>query len=188
MQTLSLQATWIRNSILHALRTSSKTNIRKIPINFVYSNPTVSGLASFVHGVANSGYSRTEDRPTAAKAMEDMLEKYTRQLPMHLPVNEQDNLPMREVVLLTGSTGCLGSALLAQLAVDPEVTKIYALNRTGKTTLRERQRDVLLARGYDADATIDSSKVALLEADLIQPTLGLPQITYDEVSASAYLV
>lgn len=180
----SLQATWIRNSILHALRATSKSSTREIPINFVYNNPTVSRLASFVYAVTNSGYSRTENRSAAVQAMQDMLNKYTHRFSLHAPVAEQDNFATGDVVLLTGTTGGLGSALLTQLVAIPEVTKIYALNRKGSTALRERQRDVLSDRGYDADGIIGSSKVVLLEADLTQSTFGLPDTTCKEVSIS----
>lgn len=180
----SLQATWIRNSILHALRATSNSSTREIPINFVYNNPTVSRLASFVYAVTNSGYSRTGDRSAAVQAMQDMLNKYTHRFSLHAPADEREDFPTGDVALLTGSTGSLGSALLTQLVAKPEVTKIYALNRKGSTTLRERQGDVLSDRGYDADEIIGSSKVVLLEADLTQSTFGLLDTTYKEVSIS----
>ncbi|KAJ7052953.1 hypothetical protein C8F01DRAFT_562559 [Mycena amicta] len=49
----SLQATWIRNSIVHAAVNSKELNYKDIPHNFVYSHPTVDKLASMLSNLAS---------------------------------------------------------------------------------------------------------------------------------------
>lgn len=91
--------------------------------------------------------------------------------------------PTTDTVLITGSTGALGSELLAQLVQDPYVQKIYALNRPkdGASSLERRQRDALDAAGCDPDLA-SSEKVVLVECNLELETLGLSESLYREVS------
>ena len=56
------------------------------------------------------------------------------------------------------------------------------MNRRNAVPLLQRQKTVLVDRGYDAEAIMDSSKVVYVEVDLGQPRLGLKQHLYEEVS------
>ncbi|KAI0085552.1 hypothetical protein BDY19DRAFT_1020953 [Irpex rosettiformis] len=178
----SLQATWIRNSLLHALRTTSDTNTKSIPFNFVYDYPTVSSLASYVASAAWSKEEGAKDTTSAIKAMDQMLEKYTQGFPVHIP--QTNRMPIGDTILVTGTTGGLGCALLSQLYDASEVVKVYAVNRLGKQSLKGRQRKLLRDRGYDGDAILRSSKVVLVEADFAHPLIGLTQELYDEIRLS----
>ena len=111
-----------------------------------------------------------------------MLDKYSQDFPVHNP-GSQRSRPIGDTVFVTGTTGGLGCALLSQLCETPGVVKIHAFNRKGKRPLRERQRDLLLDRGYPADSILDSLKVVLLEGDLAQSNIGLSQELYNEVGA-----
>ncbi|KAH7912519.1 Alpha/Beta hydrolase protein [Hygrophoropsis aurantiaca] len=44
----SLQATWIRNTILRSLRATSGLHIHKVPFSFVYNHPTIRTLSAYV--------------------------------------------------------------------------------------------------------------------------------------------
>ncbi|KAJ6630175.1 hypothetical protein B0H10DRAFT_1939389 [Mycena sp. CBHHK59/15] len=57
----SLQATWIRNSILQALRTSTKVDVRPIPHYFIYSYPTLRLLADFLTHLTSGSAPSIED-------------------------------------------------------------------------------------------------------------------------------
>lgn len=183
----SLQATWIRNSILAALRDSAKVTPRGISGSFVYQFPTIAGLARFISDIVNvrgSGDDSVQvlssQKQAIVTAMLEMVDKYTADWPKHsgdLP------LPAKDVVLVTGTTGALGSTLLAHLVQRPEVDHIYALNRpsdAGKSLL-ERQSQRLAEWGLDP-TIVRSSKVTLVEADMSKPDLGLPLELYELAS------
>lgn len=181
---ISLQATWIRNSILHALRNSpTDVNVRQIPANFVYHHPSIARLAAYISSVANNesnGQVKTED---TVRAMLELVDKYSQNFPVHQPSSSATTEPNGlDVVLVTGTTGGLGASLLATLIQSERVGKIYALNRKSRSgkVLKERQKDVLVERGLDT-ALLDFPKVVFLEADLEEPLLGLPQELYNEV-------
>ena len=89
-----------------------------------------------------------------------------------------------EVVLITGSTGRLGSFLLEKLLCDKRVRKVFALNRgspTSDKTLLDRQREMFKTLEINM-SLLTSSKVEYLVADYAKPLLGLSEEKYDEVS------
>lgn len=172
----SLQATWIRNSLLRAIKPTG-ANVRKIPANFVYQYPTVVGLAEFILRLVN-GEQHGNDTETTIKQMHSLVEKYSSNLPAH---RSQGHRPSSDVYLVTGTTGGLGCALLAYLSGMPNVARIYAINRANKTSLANRQKSSLQERGYDSEAVMGSGKVVLVEAATEDPQLGIPSEIYQEV-------
>jgi nucleoside-diphosphate-sugar epimerase len=123
------------------------------------------------------------DGSASITKMHEMLNKYTCDFPPHEASSgsPQNPLPSEDTILITGTTGGLGCALLVQLVNMPDVHKIYAVNRKGVLPLIERQREALADKGYDTDSVINSLKVTFVETDLAQDMLGLPQSIYDEV-------
>ncbi|OSX58884.1 hypothetical protein POSPLADRAFT_1059977 [Postia placenta MAD-698-R-SB12] len=181
----SLQATWIRNTILRALRDSAKIDTRKVNSNFVYDHPTISRMASFVLALA-LGTTDGEDRQSAshADAMRAMVAKYSKDFPIHRG-SAAANMESGKVVLITGTTGGLGCYALKELVADPKVARVYAFNRPAKhgQTLYERQKSALADRGLDA-SIVDSEKVVLLEGDLSAANFGLTEKVYQELHTS----
>jgi hypothetical protein len=81
-----------------------------------------------------------------------------------------------EVVLLTGSTGTLGSYMLESLLRLEGIEKVYAFNRAGPSPLYVRQEASFLERCLDA-GLLRSPKLVLLEGDASQESLGIePEI------------
>lgn len=184
----SLQATWIRNSVLHALRNSaSDVNVRQLPANFVYHHPSISRLASYIHSVASTGDVTGDALPEANDPVQAMLrlaERYSQDFPTHKPSSSTSPSNALDVVLVTGTTGGLGASLLSTLVRSEQVAKVYALNRKPRNgkSLVDRQKDVLVERGIDT-GLLNSPKVVLLEADLVDDYLGLSKELHDEVGA-----
>jgi hypothetical protein len=177
----SLQATWIRNTITRVLRDVATESKLRIPFDLVYQNPTISALVKWTTRTASATIDEATARTQKAKEMAEVVEKYSTNFPAHVGtemVRPQDG----QVVVLTGTTGGLGSTLLAALYASQGVRKVFALNRrsTKGDSLRERQRHGLLDRGLD-DSLVDSEKVVLLEGDMTLPDFGLEQKVFEEV-------
>ncbi|KZT73709.1 acetyl-CoA synthetase-like protein [Daedalea quercina L-15889] len=183
----SLQATYIRNTLLRAVRHTRKIDTRHVPESFVYENPTVTQLSSFMSSVA-LGIDRPESAGTSTAARVDamhaMVAKYTAGFPTH-SADPRITHSRSDVILVTGTTGSLGSHLLSQLAVNEEVEHVYALNRPSMDhlPLRERQRSALVDRGLDA-SVLDSDKVVLLEGDLTKTHFGVGEAVYEQLRRS----
>jgi len=112
---------------------------------------------------------------TRADKMRIMAERFSPRLPTHpypppytFPSTSsrldaaQSPLGPGAVVLLTGSTGALGSYLLSSLAENPDVSRVYALNRgSDQSSLLERQRSTLDCRGLDC-SILGEGKVVII--------------------------
>ena len=166
----SLQAMWIRNSTLNALRNTTKLNTREVPANFVYQNPTVFALAKFIHSLTLTGVSRQLD--DVVKEMTDLVRKYTLDFPARMQT--VGIAPHGDVVLITGTTGTIGANTLAELYRSSLVSRIIVLARKSAVPITVRQKEASEDRGLD-QTIIDSPKITLLEGDLTVPGLGLTE-------------
>ncbi|EIW80241.1 acetyl-CoA synthetase-like protein [Coniophora puteana RWD-64-598 SS2] len=212
----SLTATYLRNRIIGALRTDTDANVRtraaqSVPQNIVFQNPTIRQLAGAVVRIAASAAPNSaavtsasgdlpalvekeleEEKTRRVKAIEAMIEKYTQDLTGPAAGAARDVIPLsgqnKATVLLTGSTGGLGSHLLAHLLVDERVERVYAFNRpaasagAGKTSL-ERQTAAFLDKDLAA-ALLASEKLKFVEGVLAEEKLGLGESVYDELRNS----
>ncbi|KAJ7751462.1 hypothetical protein B0H16DRAFT_1419536 [Mycena metata] len=176
----SLQATWIRNALLRALRKSDRLDTRQDTRNFVYDHPTIHSLAGHIFALASGQPATNGSADAETSAMISMVGKYIHDFPRH--TGDQKVPPITsKVVLLTGTTGELGCYLLQNLLADDRVVRVYALNRpTRHRVLRERQGSALVDRGLKADL-VDSPKLYLLEGDLTRSHFGLSAAVYDEM-------
>ncbi|KAF7293800.1 Nonribosomal peptide synthetase [Mycena chlorophos] len=181
----SLNATFLRHRIVGALRASPSLLpvAQQIPRNFIYTYASVQQLAHALQElvVGNAGGAK---RDAAAAAMEAMIAKYSSAgLVGFLP---EGQMPTGEgaVVLLTGSTGGLGSHVLELLIANPGVSKIFAFNRPNdKIPILQRQEAAFAERGLDTTA-LKSEKLVFLVGDSTKADLGLPAEQYAEVKRS----
>lgn len=190
----SLQATWIRNSLLRAVRDTAEIDTRHIVDNFVYDHTTISTMTSFLSALATGATSDSQNSPASrVTAMRMMVEKYTSysfpEHPSSFHLHGATEI-QGDIVLVTGTTGALGTYLLTELVENPSISRIYALNRShlsATSTLEERQEKALLERGVKASIILGADKVRLLEADLALPGFGLADDVYNEVSLRRFL-
>jgi thioester reductase-like protein len=163
----------------------------------VYSAPSINQMAEILINLAGqdeavpmtNGTSLLQSR---RKKMEDMFEKYAKDMPSPPSLGDvQKRLTngsgFRSLkIVLTGTTGCLGSYLLAAFEALPKihVAKIFCLNRSANS--HEKQRKANLSRGLNA--SWDCERIQFLQADLSQPDLGLGRGKYNELLEEATLV
>ncbi|KIK79350.1 hypothetical protein PAXRUDRAFT_36462 [Paxillus rubicundulus Ve08.2h10] len=195
----SLSVTYLRNQLVGALRKSPDPEIQKavsrIPSNVVFENPTIQQLSSRVAALVNENAAEQliDSREQHKRAINAMIEKYS--IGLHGPADGILNdsgiagkLIEPAVVLLTGSTGGLGSFLLAQLLESPVVKRVYALNRpSSAATIGQREKLAFLDRGLPADL-LDSKKLVYIVADASQEKCGLPSALYEEVRDSITVI
>ncbi|KAK4212615.1 hypothetical protein QBC37DRAFT_424658 [Rhypophila decipiens] len=152
----------------------------------IYGNPTPRRLAFYLFSVVRKGSQDLSNGPAADSgeneietgqeqdAMRFLLDKYTQDFPPPNP-NKPAPLDADQTVLITGTTGALGSYLLDQCITSPRVKKIICLNR--RTEAHPRQAKSNALRGLSTDF----SKVKFLHADLGRSDLGLEKVMYDRL-------
>lgn len=84
-------------------------------------------------------------------------------------------------ILVTGTTGSLGTYILDALLATPSVKRIIAFNRSNDAS--ERQVKSLAQKGLSTSST-DLARVEFIKGDLSQLHLGLSQTTHDELLQS----
>ncbi|KAG6902731.1 hypothetical protein C0995_012395 [Termitomyces sp. Mi166 len=181
----SLYATSLRLRIANAMRTSEDSKCRGIAKNLspnlVYSYPIIKDLAAFISSLlTSSGVVQDDTASRESAAMEAMIAKYSSGLETPLPNTTQSSASSSAVVLLTGSTGHLGSQILAMLLDDSRVEKVYAYNRppkTGTKTLLQRHSEKFEEIGLNVEL-LKSEKLVLISGDAAEPSLGLDQDLY----------
>jgi hypothetical protein len=146
----------------------------------VYEHPSISSLAIFASRFAFPA-AQEEHQESANKVQEmlSMVEIYSQSFPKHHPDVATSS---EDVVMVTGTTGGLGSVLLAELVASHDVTRVFAVNRKDPsgTPLSDRQVASLKRQGLDPVIAF-SPKVTLVEADLSASDLGLASDVFESV-------
>ncbi len=161
-----------------------------------YQHPTLNCMKTFILGQINTRPSkkRTLDgvlKPQARKLnglhVDDHTPKPTsesvqalfQQYASSLGCSPQPSLPVstkRMIVLLTGSTGLLGSYLLEALCRNKNVLQVICLNRSA--TAAEKHQQTGSRRGL---TPIDPERVEFLQVDLSKPQMGLDPTLYERL-------
>ncbi|KAF2799236.1 acetyl-CoA synthetase-like protein [Melanomma pulvis-pyrius CBS 109.77] len=167
----SLQVTLITKKINEYLLENGK--LECIPTKTVYSNPTIDAITTVVSALTEN-MAPIESGETDEEKMNNLYKLHTAGLP--LSARQAQDKPLgKVVVLLTGSTGSLGSYILDTLLSDPRVSTIYCLNRGSGS--HERQLKSQALKGLQ---TLQS-KVKCIDADISKAYFGLPMHVYRDL-------
>ncbi|RDW76106.1 hypothetical protein BP5796_06927 [Coleophoma crateriformis] len=172
----SLTAFSLVRKLRYAL--GSENISRELMANDVYNNPTIQSLAEFIFSTTESNEA-DEPRRTKEKniqQMQSLIDKYTVGLPVPVPGTLPQTLENGYAVVLTGSTGSLGSYILDDLLSLEHVSHIYCLNRAvdGKEKQTENSRRRNLRTNW-------GDKVRFWHADLSKRQFGLSEAQYQEL-------
>jgi thioester reductase-like protein len=105
-----------------------------------------------------------------------MAEKYSKNFEDHIPLLEP---PAEDVVMITGTSGSIGSSILVDCLKRPNIKHIYALNRPSADPV-EAQKTALRRRGFDP-SLVDTPRLTLLNADLTAGDLGVGELLLEEL-------
>ncbi|KAJ5736726.1 acetyl-CoA synthetase-like protein [Penicillium malachiteum] len=147
-----------------------------ISAQVIYANPTVKLLAGVVSDVIEGKIK--ESIPREGR-IQNLVNKYTSDLPKNRPTKwEQSASP--STVILTGSTGSLGTYLLDNLLNTPSISKVYCFNRSNA---EQRQKNSFAEKGLALEADWNS-KVEFLQVSFGEVRFGLSEEKYVELLAS----
>ncbi|EGO18727.1 putative polyketide synthase [Serpula lacrymans var. lacrymans S7.9] len=116
--------------------------------------------------------------------MEDLLKKYTSHFPAHIG-KSIPGANQGRVILVTGTSGTLGAAVLDRLLRYPNVSQIYALNRRDVSARPQLQRHIAAFEARDFDASfLRAQNLTFLEGTVDQMYFGLPADLYHQLTNS----
>ncbi|THC89059.1 hypothetical protein EYZ11_011499 [Aspergillus tanneri] len=144
--------------------------------NMIYLYSSVSGLTQAVlQAQHNQETTKEEEREAQLRERNSLLQE----------VQGQINIIQAHTVVLTGSTGRLGTYLLDALLRNPSVTHVHCLNRKADSLAVQRQK-------FDAfgleHQQLDPFRVSFWSADLTQKDLGVSPDVLQKLQNTATLV
>lgn len=144
----------------------------------IYGNPTPLRLAQYLMQTISGNQddnARNEDA-RQQDAMKQLYDKYASGLPP-TKRDRADAADTEQTVILTGSTGNLGSYLLDQMVSNPNVKTIVCLNRAGDGGVKQ-QHKAMTDRGL---TTSFNGRVEFHGIDISRGDLGLPIDVYESL-------
>lgn len=160
-----------------------------LPQGLIYAKPSVSKLAAALHALRVG----SETDPFARErgsAMQAMVDEYANRLPglqRSSPTVSTGNDTRGMKVLLIGSTGSLGGAILKALMFSKDVEIVYALNRRSQDgDMRTRQDAALNKLGSALSEA--RPEVVLLEGELAQHRFGLREDEYERLRSVTHII
>ena len=162
----SLRAVRLQRLLLASLPKSiaHQESRSKISRAFVYQHPSITKLAYALRNLNKSGELRNE-----YEDIQKLVDCYSVKGPV------ESERRTGHCVLLTGSTGNLGSYVLASLVEQSDITKVVCINRHSTKDPFVLQQEAFIQRGITVSKHC-WTKIQIYQSDLAASNLGL---TYD---------
>jgi len=174
----SLQALQLSRKLRTALRNDPAV-ARQIKPSLVYRNPTSEMLLEAIYKLQQQTPTDSATGQSRFRKIEIVVRDLSKDL--QLSAVEQKRVGQGGTavsVLLTGSTGGLGSYLLSGLLGSPFVAHVFCLNRSHDAVSRQ----VLLNRSRGLIHNFDPARVTFLQADFSKPYLGIGHQKYSQLT------
>lgn len=191
----SLTAAILLRTLKGVLHSSENVKTRAAAKKFdqqsIFGNPTVRQLAALITQLC------TDAAPLLGAVDENlgnisaMIRKYDtdRNIKPSAGIMETRSVAEKERVVVTGTTGGLGSYLLAQLLESDMVEKIWALNRRSISGQGSKERQCASFEDKMLNvALLESEKLVLLDSDLEDTKLGVETEMYEEIRNEATII
>ncbi|TGO22102.1 hypothetical protein BPAE_0182g00090 [Botrytis paeoniae] len=146
--------------------------ILELEINTLYTNPLVKSLIEAIIQLSSLYES--------AKSSSNEIALPDNQMHSNGVKDANDTPSKQKIVILTGSTGALGSYILQTLLSSSTVSHIFCLNGTAGEQLQIKRSK---ARGLPTE--FPSNRVTFLQADLSEERLGFESEIFERIKASA---
>ena len=160
----------------------------------LYTSPSVLALTTAIlHLLDQKQTSEASQEQVQAKEhnslVQDLVQDYKTLIDKRLlpESNVGINSPSKqeqEIVILTGSTGTLGSYILDALLQSPTIAHIYCLNRAEDGLSSQIKKNQLLGLKHPPS----NKRVSFLTVDLSQRFFNLTESQYDELDSKATIV
>lgn len=175
----SLQVTQLARYLISGLNAAGyPVDKHAITPQSIYANRTPMGVAEHTLAVLHGEIS-LKDPCSRTNKLSATISKYTKDLPAARK-GQSPPLDDNQTVLVTGTTGSLGSYILDSLIANQGVSRIVALNRD-----EDGGQCSQAVQHTNRGLSLDFTKVDFLCADLSLPTWGIGNGKYFELLAHA---
>lgn len=174
-------------NVSRSLRASLGLDPARLCARIVYRNPTARRLARYIlTETSECGSPKGKgDKVEEIQTAKTLYERYTHDLsPGRCGRTEApgDN----QTILLTGSTGALGSYLLDQLVRNPKVRRVVCLNRAEDGGAKQQQKQI---KDRNLAGVLEhGNKVEYLHVDISKSRFGLSEAIYMRLQEEAHRI
>lgn len=175
---LTIQASRVIQEGIHLRRPDVQAEL--MTPQTIYVNPTVEQLSRVVRAILEDNVQQT-GIPRGEK-IQRLVEKYTADLPLRDEHFLQSNKEAHSTMILTGSTGSLGTYLLFNFLCSPFASKVYCLNR--RSDAESRQKQSFEEKGLHVEEEDWNNKLEFLEVSFGEACFGLDEAKYQELLES----
>ncbi|KAL8965284.1 MAG: hypothetical protein Q9183_003931, partial [Haloplaca sp. 2 TL-2023] len=155
---------------VNAYLLQARPDLHVLTLQSVYEHPSVEGIEMAIKQVSHGIKSNNR-----CEQMQMIYDRYLSTLP-NVPKKPESPSPKGMVVLLTGSSGTLGSYVLNELRERHPNATVYCLNRTSEAAEHHA------ASFRDKGLTPNFSNIKFLEGDINTPSLGLAASELDTLT------
>jgi hypothetical protein len=187
----TLYSLGITSHLALSLRSSLSSYLnRPVSLGTLFENPSISKLVSILTPPStptSSLHSSLDTKPASTETVHRIISNLSAEFNTWPTKGLTRSYPRaeKEVILLTGASGSLGTSLLSTLSTSPNVSKIYAMVREPNNV--EKLRTSLESRGLDS-SILKGGKIEVLNFSMQDPLLGLDIDTYHMVATTATTV
>ncbi|KAI1298346.1 hypothetical protein F5Y03DRAFT_269448 [Xylaria venustula] len=156
----------------------SDEKLQPIKSQLIYKGPTLERMAAAISNIlADTGITKETDALANQKVLDQILETYEQKLQTDINGDPKNfhGTAEEHTVILTGSTGSVGSYILGSLLNRKDVKRIFCLNRGVEAS--KKQVASFKARGLPGLDSNDG-RVVYLRAAMHEPNLGLSDDEY----------
>lgn len=172
----SLQVLQMTRSLKGSIENWTGKPAEGLKANFVYEHNSVDSMVEPLLSAAR-GHVVESSISASHEELQDLLEIHTAPASV-ASLTPPSTPPRRFTIVLTGSTGNLGSYILDSLIRNSSVSHIHCLNRSKS---EQRHHQLFADRGLPPNF----EKVTFHRADLASPMFGLSEPSYRAISAEA---
>ncbi|KAH7034609.1 uncharacterized protein B0I36DRAFT_381511 [Microdochium trichocladiopsis] len=178
----SIQTLEIVTSLKQNLKNHTNQPLSWISPRTIFKHSNISELSQLIQAFLNDGIVPAQDSAASrVRTMNEAVKRYTTDLPVRFSDADapfpKDNL----TVALLGSTGYLGSQLLANLVRDQRISRIYCLNRSKDA--QKRQETSLLK--IVTDVAELKHKIKYITIDISRARIGLTDADFTTLAQTA---
>ncbi|KAF1949507.1 putative NRPS-like enzyme [Byssothecium circinans] len=168
----SLQTTEIISLLKAGIASGRSQDVSWITARFVYEHPSIHSLSEALHHrlvSTNDTSLPPESDEAREKRIADMVSRNIKGLPSPISTDALKPQESNLHILLTGSTGSLGTQILLKLASDPRVARVTCLDRSANAHERITQS----LSTWTQPPALDVARITFLQADYGKPDFGL---------------
>lgn len=183
----SIQTLQIVTNLKRNLKGLTSLSVTWISPRIIFRHPTLKDLSRLLAAYLNDGIVPAEDSKTArGAAVDDAVARYVENLPAKAASQPiaASSISTDATVAIIGSTGYVGSHLVATLLRNSAISRIYCLNRGDDASTR--QKEALSKQHLVSEEML--AKLSYFKINLGSPRLGLSEDQYRTIANDVEVV